>query len=465
MDESRPLKTGAAVRFLFRLCGRLLLLPLTLAACFSSEPPSLPKPSSDAFSQLAKNISELRQLPLNRSLVLDQAASAPPATAAVTAYYGGMPPGALESAYKSIGLLSNETDLSRALAAYRRLERLVSYDEGSGKVLLSPNLARLSIGLEKIHATTASETPAIAGIVAALQEQHFKWQSRIDAVSLEDRRLAFRAISAGDVVLTILLRAGAAKGDLAAANAQMANPIARELDKLGARLPGLFRQQLEFPYNDGSRFVLWAYKAKGWNGVNALYADPPLSTAQILHPEKYFIRRQLPLRFFPPALLRRFPEGPAVEQSFGEYLIGGLLATAHGAANASQLAATWRGDQLFSFQDGPTLATVWFSSWANENDAEKFLRAYRRVLEARQRLRFESPANGRRRTLIAAARDGRRWLLQAEGAAVIVVNAGSRESLTDLAEQAWKDLEIDAESTVIPFESAQRRTQLSFKSR
>lgn len=464
MDERRLLKTRRKIRFRFRALGSALISPLAFSACFTSEPPTLPRVNGEVFSQLAKDISALRELRLKHDLALDTKTLEPPATASI-ADHGAMTVAALEGAYKSVGLLPGDVDLGSAQADYRRAERLAAYRETGSQVWLSPNLARVSRALEKPYPATAFEAPAIFGIVAALQEQHFRWQARIDALSLEDRRLAFRAVSAGDLALTISLRAaGAAKGQLAPVNAQVAGAIARELDLLGGRLPTFFRQKLGFPYAEGSRFVLWAYRARGWSGVNALYAQPPLSTAEILHPEKYFVRRQLPLRFFPPALLRRYRQGPAVEQSFGESLIRGLLTEAHGAANASRWAAAWRGDQLFSFQDGSDITTTWFSAWGSDGAAEQFLDAYRSVLERRHRLRFERAANVGRRTLRATARDGRGWLLQTRGSTVVLVHTGPKESLTDLAAQAWQDLEIEPEATAISFETARRRIQLEFRS-
>jgi hypothetical protein len=66
------------------------------------------------------------------------------------------------------------------------------------------------------------------------------------------------------------------------------------------------RQKLTFPFREGSQFVFWALRAKGWPGVDALYGNPPISAAEILHPERYFLLREAPLRFFPAALLGKF---------------------------------------------------------------------------------------------------------------------------------------------------------------
>jgi len=463
VDESQPLKTRREIRFRLKALGRALIWPFALSACFASEPPGLSPVNGEVFSQLAKNISALRELGLKHDLLLDTKTPELPPVAS-THDRGTTPVAALESAYKSVGLLPGDVDLGSAQADYRRAQRLAVYHEANGQVWLSPNLASVSRALEKPYSAIAPEVPALFGVLAALQEQHFRWQARIEAVQLEDRRLAFRAVSAGDLALTIALRA-AAKSGTAASDVQIAEPIARELDRLGERLPTFFRQKLGFPYVEGSRFVLWAHRARGWSGVNALYAHPPLSTAEILHPEKYFIRRQLPLRFFPPALLRRYRQGPALEQSFGEGLIRGLLTAAHGAAQASRWAAAWRGDQLFSFHDGPNVTTLWFSAWESDSAAEQFLEAYRGVLERRHRLRFTRAADTDPRALRASARDGRGWLLQTRGSAVVLVNAAAKESLTELAEQAWRDLEIEPESTAIPFETAGLRNQRSSRSR
>ena len=91
------------------------------------------------------------------------------------------------------------------------------------------------------------------------------------------------------------------------------------------------------------------------------------------------------------------------------------------------------------------------------------MHAYQSVLQASQRVRFERTTNGQ--ALIGTTRDRRGWLLQAAGSVVLVVNTGSANRLIELADEAWKDLEIETESTVIPFESAKRRAQFSFRSK
>ena len=45
---------------------------------------------------------------------------------------------------------------------------------------------------------------------------------------------------------------------------------------------------LTFPYNYGQIFVGNLYQSGGWTAVDAAFADPPQSTEQILHPQRYY---------------------------------------------------------------------------------------------------------------------------------------------------------------------------------
>ena len=47
------------------------------------------------------------------------------------------------------------------------------------------------------------------------------------------------------------------------------------------------KRLLLFPYEDGMRFVADIYRAGGLELVNRMYEQPPVSTEQILHPNKY----------------------------------------------------------------------------------------------------------------------------------------------------------------------------------
>jgi hypothetical protein len=53
-------------------------------------------------------------------------------------------------------------------------------------------------------------------------------------------------------------------------------------------VPHFLRQELTFPYLDGSRFVCALYRQGGWKAVNKAYRRPPSTTAQIMFPHRYW---------------------------------------------------------------------------------------------------------------------------------------------------------------------------------
>lgn len=433
---------------------------MALAGCLWSESKFTPPASEEAFTELAKRVAEWRELPLDRQLRLEIQAPGSekiPAQLAPTSYYGSAPIAQIAWVYKNIGLLPNGVDHAGALAEYERIRRLIDYSRASATISISPEAAWVGAAFEKINPSAVRELPTAIGIAQALQEQRFAWREKIESSMLEDRRSALGALAAGDALFTAVSHA--ARPDnrrLSAPQFDSMLQVAAEMDKLAARLPDFLRAKATFPYREGSQFVYWAYAASGWPGVNGLYNDPPKSTAQILHPEKYFIQRENPLRFFPAALLRRLEEKSIVEQSLGELLIRTLLESAHGAKSAADTAAAWRGDQLFSFQDDSGISTFWFSSWRDEQSAGRFLEDYRKVLENHQRVSFEPVAKTKNGTLIARAPDGRAWLLQARGSVVLLVQSAAAGQLTQLADEAWTDLEIEPETAGVRFEMARR---------
>ena len=467
MDEPGPLKAYRGRLALLSGWGYLLLLAAAFYACTSSESKFIPSTPPASLSELVKSVAHTRGLEPKEEIKLPRntiPADAP--AAAPMEFYNGARLVDVERAYKIIGLLPNARDFAQALTEFYQLERSIAYDPRTSTVSWTANALRMGAPLASLDAGTARDFAPVVGIVQALQEQHFRWRASIDKVPVEDRRAAFRALAAGDALLTLLNR-NMKKEDAKALPARLGigAQIAGELDELASGLPDFLRRQLTLPYRHGSQFVYWAFSLNGWNGVNGLYANPPLSTAEILHPEKYFVKREAPLRYFPAQLLRRFKEGAAVEQTLGADAIAGLLARDRAVTTPLDITSGWRGDQLFTFLENNIPTIIWFISWGSETQAREFLRSYRSVLQARHRIRFDSPTGQINGPFIAQGRDQRGWLLQANASVVLLASTAPASRLTDLAADAWKDLEIDNETMEMRFESAQARAQLSVRSR
>src|SRR6185437_5135635 len=126
----------------------------------------------------------------------------------------------------------------------------------------------------------------------ALQGQHFHIEQMIDKVKdNDDRDLALKAVAEGDATLAGY---GYVVGNLndAAIDAivDRMNALPQTMAAQSGDAPLGLTAPMIFQYADGVRFVAEAYRRGGWAAVNALYADPPQATLQIMNPELYFDR-------------------------------------------------------------------------------------------------------------------------------------------------------------------------------
>jgi len=94
------------------------------------------------------------------------------------------------------------------------------------------------------------------------------------------------------------------------------------------------------------------YQAGGWAAVNRAYRDPPTSTEQILHPDRYLVRRDRPQKVTVPDVSGRLGAGwgRGTEIGFGELDVRLLLHTKLPQSTAEAAAAGWDGGRLRTFE-------------------------------------------------------------------------------------------------------------------
>src|SRR5205085_6086849 len=63
----------------------------------------------------------------------------------------------------------------------------------------------------------------------------------------------------------------------------------QSMDLSGALLGGgpLTESATYFPYEEGVAFAALLYQNGGWDAVDAAFKNPPRSTEQVLHPDRY----------------------------------------------------------------------------------------------------------------------------------------------------------------------------------
>src|SRR2546426_6507173 len=54
--------------------------------------------------------------------------------------------------------------------------------------------------------------------------------------------------------------------------------------------PRYFVESLKFPYIEGLKLVVQAYRRSGWKEIDRMHANPPRTTREIIHSAEYFAR-------------------------------------------------------------------------------------------------------------------------------------------------------------------------------
>jgi hypothetical protein len=170
---------------------------------------------------------------------------------------------------------------------------------------------------------------------------------------------------------------------------QLARSSAGSDDSL-ARVPLVVRTELLFPYIDGFNFVRQAYRQGGndYAVLDDLFKNPPESTAQLLHPEKYRNRVQ-PVDVQLGDVSTRLgldwrKIGSGVLGELDTRIMLEQWGTDHSAA--SRTAAGWAGDQWQLVEKAGRSAIVLKSTWETPESAKAFYSSYTRGL----RTRFDS---------------------------------------------------------------------------
>lgn len=153
------------------------------------------------------------------------------------------------------------------------------------------------------------------------------------------------------------------------------------------RIPPFMMELTVCRYIDGMAFVREVQK-RGWSEVAKLYGEyPPVSTEQILHPEKWFAREEPARIGWPP-----FDADPLfadwqllLQDNLGERHWH-VVFRAQGLSSLGPAAAAgWNGDRyaVFRNKNSDAMLMLMYTSWDTPEDANEFADAYGRLLQAK----------------------------------------------------------------------------------
>ena len=369
---------------------------------------SVPSPASSAsaddlavFTEIESAVESIRGLPaadIGPPELIDRAALGDELATILEEEYPADDQQRDETLLRALGLLTEDQDIA-ALQLQMLGDQVLGFynDVDERMVVVSDTgidaLAKITYAHEYTH---------------ALQDAAFDLTAMHEAASDDDdRSQALTGMIEGDAVLSML--SWAVNGGLTPEE-MVALTETQVPDTTG--IPGWMVAQLEFPYTTGFE---WATMVAGedplspdWEALDAAFADPPDSTEQLLHFEKWDAREApmvVELPDLPDALGGGWDEVETT--TMGEATIGAaltFLGVDEGVAAAA--AAGWGGDRA-TVATGPDdgFVLVWRLAWDTAADADEFVAAYR---TARRDLEFAAEVRvlGDRQVVVAHASSG-----------------------------------------------------------
>ncbi|MHB8502867.1 MAG: hypothetical protein ACYDCG_06155 [Candidatus Acidiferrales bacterium] len=222
----------------------------------------------------------------------------------------------------------------------------------------------------------------------ALQDQHFQIETWVKAARPnDDAELAREAVLEGSAMAAmidyLLKGTGRSVEDLPAFDPSVFAGDLSKTPKL-EEAPQFLKDALIFPYFGGLTFSAAILRTSQWSGVSAVFAKPPLSTQQIMHPALYKSGKA-PASVTIPSFERLFGSDWAKidENVMGEFGWKETLKQFLGEERAVPLAAAWHGDRYVLYEQKQTkrLILVARLQLDSEDQSGRFYKTYSEALE------------------------------------------------------------------------------------
>lgn len=302
-----------------------------------------------------------------------------------------------EKVFKRFGLLPADYDLRARMIDFMS-ENVAGYYDPEKKELFLVDQSQ-SEAMKKMGNMGGMQEAMDEMVMAhelhhALQDQHFDLTRWFELLASHDDRIqGYKSLTEGEAQIVGLKAFGPKIGmpQLGASQWNRMNEMALmmpgpEADKIRA-IPPFLVENMMFPYTQGAEFVETFQRLKGWEAISAAFSDPPSSTEQVLHPEKYYgPQRDEPMELLLPDVSGHLGEGAEElrKNTLGEFNVT-LLLRALGVKKpeAAKAAAGWDGDRYEAYEtkDG-RVVLLWVTTWDSEAEATEFEAIYRKALKA-----------------------------------------------------------------------------------
>jgi len=282
-----------------------------------------------------------------------------------------------------LGFIPEKTDIKETLKGLFSEQVAGLYDDTSKRLFIMNNFNMNE---------TVSDVILAHEICHALQDQNFNIGA-MDMRRPDNDDAVYARLSTLEGDATILMTEWLQQNITLSSAFQIMNMLGLDQSAFN-NAPYFLQQILIFPYLQGSAFVMRAISERGMEGRNEIFRNPPLSTEQIMHPEKYLSEWDaptsnviLPESFFmddDTGLMENVKWHRKYYNVFGEMGFKLLFDQYMTGQDAAQAAAGWDGDRygLFESKDGVFLI-FWESVWDSPKDADEAANGLQRVIAAR----------------------------------------------------------------------------------
>lgn len=287
----------------------------------------------------------------------------------------------MTAAYKRLGMIPDTLNLQKFLIDLLE-EQIVGYYDPKTKVLyVVSDAPKEAVGITITHE-----------LIHALQDQYISLDSMQQVEGENDRQSAAQAVFEGQAVYEQV--SAMLGGTNVAMNLPGGWDRVREMIRenqssmpVFARAPTVIQETLIFPYLSGAEFVR-NYKER--SPAKPIYEDMPVSTEQVLHPNAFFTKRDVPTTITLPPLKG---VSPTYQNTLGEFETRLFLFQHLKDQNQAVQGATgWDGDRYALFNTVGGQGIAWVTVWDSRADASEFYDLLGKVVAKRYNATSSSTA-------------------------------------------------------------------------
>jgi hypothetical protein len=207
----------------------------------------------------------------------------------------------------------------------------------------------------------------------SLQDQYHNLAKVMPENMENDQAMAVKAIIEGDATVSGLMYAyqNMNKGEFR----QIFQNDEAAVPPIPGRAPVYLQEAWQFPYREGADFVFSTLSINNFSfsSIDKVFNDPPKSTEQIMHPDKYFKKpRDNPKPVKLPDLTKALGDGWKMLETdtLGEFDLQIMLR--ENFMETPEASAGWGGARYALYQNGDQAVAVMGSVWDTPRDSSEF---------------------------------------------------------------------------------------------